>query len=225
MKTKLISIALALVLSISFMIVQGQDNPRTSVGVLGGINFQNLNGKDFSGDKLENDMILGFHAGINLQIPIVPEFYFQPGLLFSTKGAKNTNGIIENTYKLSYIELPLNLLYRSLVGNGYILVGFGPYISYGIMGKVNYVSGSVTVDSDIEFQNVVEVGDPLLTTYFKPLDAGGNVFVGYEMAGGLFFQLNTQFGMLNIHPEDKRFPDGKNEIRNTGFGLSLGYRF
>lgn len=207
------------------MIVQGQDNPRTSVGVLGGINFQNLNGKDYGGDKLENDMILGFHAGINLQIPIVPEFYFQPGLLFSTKGAKNTNGIIETTYKLSYIELPLNLLYRSLLGNGYILVGFGPYISYGIMGKVNYESGSVSVDSDIEFQNVVEVGDPLLATYFKPLDAGGNVFVGYEMAGGLCFQLNTQYGMLNIHPEDKSFPDGKNQIRNTGFGLSLGYRF
>jgi predicted ATPase len=45
------------------------------------------------------------------------------------------------------------------------------------------------------------------------------------MAGGLFFQLNTQFGMLNIHPEDNRFPDNKIQIRNTGFGLSLGYSF
>ena len=225
MKTKLIAIALTLVLSISLTIAQGQDRAKTSVGVLGGINFQNFNGKDYDGDKLSNDMIIGYHAGLNLQIPIVPDFYFQPGLLFSTKGAKNTEGAIESTYKLSYIELPLNLLYKSLVGNGYILLGFGPYVSYGIMGKAKHEGGGVSLESDIEFKNVVEEGDPLLTTYIKPLDAGGNIFAGYEMVGGLFFHLNTQFGMLNIHPEDERFPDGKTQIRNTGFGFSLGYRF
>jgi hypothetical protein len=42
-----------------------------------------------NGDMLENDMIVGYHVGFNVQIsPLVPEFYFQPGLLFSTKGAK-----------------------------------------------------------------------------------------------------------------------------------------
>ena len=178
MKTKLIAIALTLVLSISLTIAQGQDRAKTSVGVLGGINFQNFNGKDYDGDKLSNDMIIGYHAGLNLQIPIVPDFYFQPGLLFSTKGAKNTEGAIESTYKLSYIELPLNLLYKSLVGNGYILLGFGPYVSYGIMGKAKHEGGGVSLESDIEFKNVVEEGDPLLTTYIKPLDAGGNIFAG-----------------------------------------------
>lgn len=225
MKTNLLSIALTLVLSISLTIAQGQENPKTSFGILGGINFQNLNGKDYDGEKLSNDMIIGYHAGINLQIPIVPDFYFQPGLLYSTKGAKSTDGLIESTYNLSYIELPINLLYKSLLGNGYIMVGFGPYISYGIMGKAKHEGGGQSLESDIEFQNVVEVGDPLLTSYFKPFDAGGNIIVGYEMAGGLFLHLNTQFGMLNIYPEDKRFPDGKTEIRNTGFGVSLGYQF
>jgi hypothetical protein len=225
MKTKLISIVATILLSVSFLMVQGQDSPKSSFSVLGGINFQNLNGKDYNGDKLSNDMLMGFHAGVNLQIPIAPDFYFQPGLLFSTKGAKNTEGLIESTYNLSYIELPLNLLYKSLLGNGYVMVGFGPYLSYGIMGKAKQEGGGVSLESDIVFQNVVEVGDPLLATYFKPFDAGGNVFVGYQMAGGLFFQLNTQFGMLNIHPEDNRFPDNKIQIRNTGFGLSLGYSF
>ena len=225
MKTKLVTIALTLMLSFSLGISQGQDKAKTSFGVLGGINFQNLNGMSYDGEKLSNEMIIGYHAGINLQIPIVPDFYFQPGLLFSTKGAKNTSGIIESTYKLSYIELPLNFLYKSLVGNGYILLGFGPYVSYGVMGTVKREGGGVSIESDIEFQNVVEIGDPLLSTYIKPLDAGGNIFVGYEMASGIFFHLNTQLGMLNIHPDDNRFPDGKNQLRNTGFGLSLGYSF
>ena len=193
MKTKLISIALILMLSAPLVIAQSTDKGKTSFAILGGVNFQNLNGKDIAGNKLENDMILGFHAGVNIQIPVAPEFYFQPGLLFSTKGAKNST----ITYKLSYIELPLNFVYKGLLGNGFVMVGFGPYVGYAIATKG---------------------GD------FKAFDAGGNVFAGYEMAGGIFCQLNTQFGMLNINTDTGNSSD-KSSVKNTGFGLSIGYRF
>jgi hypothetical protein len=106
------------------------------------------------------------------------------------------------------------------------MVGFGPYVAYGIKGKVSYDGGgSTSVDSDIEFKNVVDAGDPLLTTYLKALDAGGNVFFGYQMSGGLFLQLNAQLGMLNINPEDNRITGSNAVIKNTGYGLSLGYQF
>ena len=39
------------------------------------------------------------------------------------------------TLNLSYIEIPVNLLYKPVVGNGKLLLGFGPYIAYGIGGK------------------------------------------------------------------------------------------
>jgi hypothetical protein len=219
MKTRLISFILILMLSVPLAIAQNTDKAKMSFGVLGGVNFQNLNGKAVNGDKLENDMILGFHAGVNILIPLVPQFNFQPGLLFATKGAKNTSG---SAIKLSYIELPLNLVYRALVGNGKFMLGFGPYIGYAIGGKVKPESGSAT---EIEFKNVVEIGDPTSVTYFKAFDAGGNIFAGYELAGGIFLQLDTQFGMLKINPEDKRIADDKSSLKNTGFGLSIGYRF
>jgi hypothetical protein len=225
MNTRKISLVLVLLLSVTFAFTQGNDKAKTAFGILGGVNLQTFNGKDFSGDKLENDMVIGYHAGINVLIPVATEFYFQPGLLFTTKGAKNVTGILTSTYSISSIELPLNLVYRGSLGGGYILVGFGPYVSYGIMGKAKYEGGSLSYESDIEFKNVVEIGDPITTTYFKALDAGGNVFVGYEMAGGIFIQLNTQIGMLNIKPEDNRLVSDKSTIKNTGFGLSLGYRF
>jgi hypothetical protein len=170
-------------------------------------------------------MLVGYHIGVNAQIPIVPEFYFQPGLLFSTKGAKTTTGSLTSTYKLSYVELPLNFVYRGLLGSGYVIVGFGPYVAYGIGGKVVTKGGDVSLDTDIEFTNTVEVGDPLLTTYFKAFEAGGNVFAGYEMAGGLFAQMNAQLGMLKINPEDKRITNDETSVKNTGFGFSVGYRF
>ncbi len=226
MKTSNLFLAFLLMLSAALANAQSSGSSNTAFGILAGVNVQNLNGKDFNGDKLENDMTIGFHAGINAQIPIVPEFYFQPGLLFSTKGAKNTEDAINSTYQLSYLELPLNLVYKGALGNGFVMIGFGPYVGYGIKGKVTLEGGGSTkVESDVEFKNVVELTDPLTTPYYKALDFGGNVFAGYEMANGIFLQLNSQLGMAKINPEDKRFPGGKTAIKNTGFGLSLGYRF
>lgn len=227
MKNKFLSIAIILMLTASLAIAQRPVGQRTAFGVLGGVNFQNINGKDFSGDKLENDMIIGYHAGLNIQIPIAPDFYFQPGLLFSTKGAKSVNDPVTRTINLSYIEVPLNLVYKGLLGNGYVMVGFGPYVGYAFMGREKIEGGgSASITNDIEFKNVIDANDPLTTTYFKALDAGANIFAGYELAGGLFFQLNTQLGFVKINPEDNRFTDdNKTALRNTGYGLSLGYRF
>jgi hypothetical protein len=225
MKTKLISITLIILLSTSLAFSQDPDKGKTAFAILGGVNFQNLNGKNYNGDKLENDMIIGYHAGINVLIPLAPQFYFQPGLLFSTKGAKNSYGSLTGTFKLSYVEMPLNFVYRAALGNGKIMVGFGPYLGYAIGGKAELVAGDASVTNDILFQNTIEIGDPLLAAYFKRFDAGGNIYVAYEMAGGLFLQLNTQFGMVKINPQDNRISNDNSSVKNTGFGVSLGYRF
>ncbi len=209
----------------SMAFAQGLAGSKTSFAVLGGVNLQNLNGKDMSGNKLENDMLIGYHAGVNIQLPVAPEFYFQPGLMFSTKGAENI-GILNSTYKLSYIELPLNFVYKAPVGSGYFMLGFGPYVAYGIGGKAIYEGGGVSVENDIEFKKEVASGDPLTTVYVKPFDAGANLFFGYELPAGLFLQLNTQLGLLDINPTDNRITGENNSIlKNTGYGLSLGYRF
>ena len=219
MKTRLISVLVALMLTATF--ATAQDNGKMSFGILGGLNFQNLNGKDIVGDKLENDMKIGYHIGANVRIPIAPEFYFQPGILFSTKGAKDNSTSPANTINLSYIEMPLNLVYKGLLGQGYIILGLGPYFGYGIMGSVK----SDDATTDIEFTNTVEITDPLTVPYFKAFDAGGNLFFGYELANGISAQMNVQLGMVKINPEYKILSEDKSSIKNTGFGISLGYRF
>jgi len=212
MKNRLLSIVLILVLSASFAIAQ--EKSKMSFGILGGVNFQNLNGKLSSGDKLENDMLLGFHGGVNVQVPIAPEFYFQPGLMFATKGAKDTYTILGAEFtdeiKINYIEMPLNLVYKASLGNGFFMLGFGPYVAYGISGK------QVFEGKDITFERGVD---------YNALDAGANIFAGFETAGGLFLQLDTQFGMMNINPDDENSSNDQATAKNTGFGLSLGYRF
>lgn len=227
MKTKFISIAAILLLSVTVAFSQYTEQPRTSFGILGGVNFQTFNGTEDTGDKLENNMIIGYHAGINVMIPIAPSFYLQPGILFTTKGAKKEYDLYTRTTSISYIEVPLNFVYRGLLGNGYVLVGFGPYVAYGIMGKIKYSGDSSESNTDIEFQNEYTGLDIYPHDNFKALDAGGNIFFGYEMAGGLFLQANAQLGLLKINPEDNRLLPifSERSIKNTGFGLSLGYRF
>lgn len=225
MKTKKIFLICIGVFTSLLVMTQNAEKPAITFAVLAGPNFQNFSGKDFNGNDLNGSGIVGFHAGVNAQIRFVPDFYFQPGLLYSTKGAEIKDNLITGTYKLTYLELPLNLVYKSSLGSGYIMLGFGPYVGYGIKGNATYVTGSGSVDSKVEFKNVVEANDPLTNTYIKKLDVGANAFAGYEMAGGLFIQLNTQFGLINISPDDTRFPEGETALKNIGFGLSLGYRF
>lgn len=228
MKAKLIT--LSAILIFATLALQAQ----IGFGILGGVNFQNINGKDNNGNKLENGLLTGFHAGININIPVAPDFYFQPGLLFSVKGAKNeffsppskAAGDFETTTKLSYVELPLNLLYRPQLGNGYILLGFGPYIAYGIGGKETSVFSSLTYERDVKFSNsAVGLLDWIENAYYKPFDAGANIFFGYETQMGLFLQMNAQLGLLKINPEYSWVSDDKRSYKNTGYGLSLGYRF
>jgi hypothetical protein len=225
MKTKHILFVAIMLFSSGLIMAQTMEKGKMSFAVLGGINFQTFNGKEDNGDKIDNDMLVAYHAGVNVAIPVAPQFYFQPGLMFSIKGAKNTAFGITGTTKLSYIELPLNIVYKGLLGNGYVMVGFGPYVGYGIIGKNTFEGETLTLETDVEFKNVVDASDPVLTSYFKALDAGGNIFFGYEMAGGIFLQLNAQLGMLNIKPEDNRLTGTNPDVKNTGYGLSLGYRF
>ena len=197
-------------------------------GLKGGINFQNINGKDANGDKLKFDMVTRFNAGVVVEIPVAPEFFFQSGLSYTTKGAKSTGNFLgANTngeYNISYLELPLNLLYKPLLGKGHLLLGFGPYVAYGLGGKAKFKISNVSSTENIVFANnyssIFSYGQ-----YFKRLDYGGNLFFGYELSNGISVQLNTQLGLAKINADNTTFPNEKTSFKNTGFGLSLGYMF
>lgn len=228
MKTKFLTLSIFI---LSTMALQAQ----IGFGILGGVNFQNINGKDKTGNKLENGLLTGFHAGINVNIPVAGDFYFQPGLLFSVKGAKNdffspqikASGDFETTTKLSYIEMPLNLLYRPQLGNGYILLGFGPYIAYGVGGSENSdVLGLASYERSVKYENkVTNITQLIENAFYRPLDAGANIFFGYELSLGAFIQLNAQLGLLQINPEYTWETESKASYKNTGYGISIGYRF
>jgi hypothetical protein len=223
MKTKVFAFIAACLLGT--IVSQAQNTTATTVGgttfgVRAGVNFQNLNGK-ILGEDLDFKLKTGFHVGVNAEIPIAPEFYLQPGLLFSTKGASWDDGDDTKT-NISYLELPVNFLYKPVLGTGKLLLGFGPYAGYAIGGKVKSDAG----DTDLEFDSELaasEVGKYVTT--FRRFDFGANLLAGYEFTNKLSFQLNAQLGLTNISPEVSGLDKDDNKTKNTGFGVSVGYRF
>ena len=214
---------LTLVAVIALLTVAAQ--AQITFGVRAGVNFQNINGKDAAGDKLENDLTIGFNAGANVEIPVADEFYLQPGVLFTTKGTQDKEDQATAKLSISYIEVPINFIYKPQLGNGRLLLGFGPYVAYGIGGKYKLEYGDQSSEIDIDFKSEVTADDPDNVFYLKPLDAGANLLAGYELNSGLSFQLNAQLGLLDILPSYAGDEDDDSRFANTGFGVSIGFRF
>jgi hypothetical protein len=191
----------------------------TSFGIKAGVNFQNLTGKDVNGDKMNNKLKAGFGAGVNALILIATDFYIQPGVEFNQKGAKSNDGDYKTS--LSYIDIPVSVVYKPLVGTGHVIFGFGPYVGFGVGGQVKGAGGS----TDVKFKNDVTFNDLNSgNVYFKSMDAGANIFAGYEMNNKVSIQLNTQLGLIKVNPNIEGIPDDQSSVKNTGFGISLGYR-
>ncbi len=222
-------IAIAMALSAGTVNAQKSAKQKTTFGIRAGINFQNINGKDAKGDKMHNSIIPGFNTGVNAEIPVATDFYIQPGLLFTTKGGKSDYKDNGQSYTqkvgLAYLEVPVNFLYKPEVGSGHLLAGFGPYVEFGLAGKVKYSGANPPPDKDVVFKNTITAAEANTNAYYRRVGAGANLLFGYELKNNLSMQLNAQLGLTNINAKDETVPDPKTAAKNTGFGISVGYRF
>ena len=220
---KKIFFSTALILSGAFFTVKAQSTTTGSgigFGIRAGVNLQNINGKYDNGDKLENKLVPRFQGGVVVDIPLADQFYIQPGLLFTGKGAKEKDTDIN--VSLSYLDVPVTFLFKPVLGTGRMLLGVGPYVGFAIAGKISDDNDN---KETIKFKNKITALESVTDPYFRRMDAGANLLVGYEMSSKLSVQLNAQLGLAKINPEIEGSSNDKTALRNTGFGLSLGYRF
>lgn len=223
------SIILALVFSAWQLVAFAQEESRIAFGIFGGANIQNINGTNDAGVLLKNTLVPKFVFGLNLSYMIAPEFYLQPGLQYIGKGTKGTMPFVDNNgshsitreLSLNYIEMPINFIYKPLLGSGHLLLGFGPYIGYCIGGKAVFSGSPEVAEEKLVIGKTVPNNQTNNLSYFKPLDVGANFLVGYEFQNGLQFILNSQLGLINVNSDNASSLTNK----NTGFGLLVGYQF
>jgi hypothetical protein len=208
-------------------------HPKTTFGIQGGANMNNVIGKGVAyGDKLDNDFFVGFHLGFDVEIPLFKSLYFQPGIQAITKGSKSKRPTFTEIDNIYYIEMPLNFVFKPEAGGGHFIIGLGANVAYGIGGKwkSDAVGGSQNDhDGKIKFKKSWNPSSPNPDNdkYVKPLDISAGLTLGYQLKNNLFFQLNGQYGLINITPEVEGLQSGyvQGNAKNISFGLSLGFRF
>ena len=141
----------------------------------------------------------GALAGIFLQMLLGKTASFQPELLVIGKGTKENSQNYFYRTDLTYLELPLNLLYKKSTAKGSFFIGGGPAPSFYI-GESVFYSG---------YQG------------FKKFDVGVNILAGYELPIGFSINLHYTHGLLNITYDRTNVP----VIKNRCAGISVGYIF
>jgi hypothetical protein len=182
-----------------------QDDPKTFVGVKGGISIPQLSGGDANELSRDFKSRTALNFGGFVDIGVTENFSIQPEINFAGQGGKRVGvqpitepipglpplppgtflyGDFKNTAKLNYVEVPILLKYKfGKNGKRRFYVNGGPF--YGkLVSAETITSGSSTVYLDREGQMPILLppnGDPLppisfdATTDIKN-DVNGNNF-------------------------------------------------
>jgi Outer membrane protein beta-barrel domain len=173
---------------------------RIRFGIKAGVVFANQKIKDNSTTPPgygKPGSRLGFMGGGFAQIILAKNLCFQPELVVVGKGKKDQYNPYTNV--LTYLELPLNLLYKSSTLKGSFFAGAGPAPAFYI-GQNLFNSGYNGI---------------------KKFDAGINILTGYELPVGFSINLHYTYGVLNLSQNRTDIPVTKNRC----FGISAAYTF
>jgi len=151
---------------------------------------------------------IGFHAGVKAEFnfnSIAEGIYLDAAALISLKGGKFDWGDGESSkYNPYYLEVPIRIGYKYAVNDKFSILGnCGPYIGYGIMGKVEEVSDGVTHRYDI-FSN-----------YLNRFDYGLGFRVGVELKQKIQVTAGYDFGL----------GDSSEKMQNKNLTLSVAFMF
>ncbi len=227
MKKKIVLFGIS-VLAISFLILPYEKaQAQARIGIKGGINFANMKyePQDQTEGVPDANSFTSYHVGLIADLPIAMGLSLQPGIMLNSKGSKfeYNSDVVDFTKIVNpiYIDVPVNVLFKPQLGDHTkFYVGLGPYIGFGVGGKVSYDAetplGDAYKDHDIEFGS--DNGDDL-----KAVDVGGNVLAGFEFGNGLI--LGAQYGLSFTNNAPEGDNDDPKILRNKELSVSIGYLF
>ena len=167
----------------------------------------------------------GAHFGFIADLRIgSSNFYFQPGVLFFSKGRKfadsivNTGGEFYQTRKqfINYIDLPLNFVYKIPIGKkSKFILGAGPYASFFYNGKETSETFGANSFFESSENEDLPVGDA--PGKYKVFNFGVNGLAGIEF-NRVFLTANYSRGLNDFF----RSPDHDGGFKHQVIGGTLG---
>jgi hypothetical protein len=214
---------------------------QTTFGIHGNVISAKMN-TDSEDDEEFGDFKsrISWKLGVVADVPLSSNFSFMPQLNVLSKGAKIDmsgsedfgggimfNYKVKGNVKLTYLELPLNFVYKAPAGAGQFYIGAGPSVSYGLGGDVDLkatVSYNGATETESETANVKFDGKKAEDAedddvHFKAVEFGANIIAGYKLPMGLLINAQANIGLSNIDPNEGA------SSKNTYFGLGVIYFF
>lgn len=143
----------------------------------------------------ECSMATSFHVGMNTDVKLIDLLHLNISLLYSQKGYKYKNfwdSERQETTKAHFIMLPVQLSFRI----GAFQINAGPYLDYGLGGKIKYGRNDY---------------ETLTFNYFAPLNYG--IVAGAGVNLGKHFYLGANYEL------------GFSDYANRNITASLGFNF
>jgi hypothetical protein len=192
MKKKFFSVILIL----AGVCAYSQPGNKLKYGIKLGLAFANTK-LDYTDVSPKIKAKTGFTAGGFVDLPISKSTIFQAALLYVRKGGKEAevNGYTY-PFNYNYLEIPLNILYKSKAGNGNYFLGGG-------------------------FSPAFHLNSAYYGNAIKGFDLGINLLASYQTAIGFSINLGYTYGLLNAAGKN----DYITKIQNRYFSITAGYEF
>jgi hypothetical protein len=224
-----------------------QEQKMISFGVRAGLNLNSAKFVESGESRIQSlpyilDNNIGFHAGVVADIAINQFLYFQPGVMFSTKGGViNEESEYTSEYYYDYdkevyatnvycIELPLMLSLKAPLTEALFLrANVGPYFDFGLSGTFKtedeHKSSSPGMGgSSREYKE--DESEDIYPKDEKRMINGKAFNFGIGVGGGLEFQsfyigVNYSYGITNVLDVKEDYF----EAYDRTFSITLGYNF
>lgn len=230
-------------------------NASISYGIRAGFNLSSFRGEWRNDYVLDDNGKLnarpGFQVGAIVDIPVTYGFYVQPGLYFTTRGARaiwNDSGTgigydeVEYEYNYSYkeiyrpfyLQVPVLASFRANVTKSLqVQLNTGPYLAIGLGGKeidtedetANFVDGEI--EENHEKDKYKFFGESKEDEYHfgaKRFDFGWCFGAGLTISGGFYVGIQYDLGCVNMLLE-KEWSSGSGNLYNGNFAIQAGYNF
>lgn len=198
---------LLLTLALGMVAVFGFSQVRWDVKF--GMNFSNQTKLD------ETKALPGFTMGVGADYAFNENWYFQPGVMITSKGYKVKYAGEKVTVRPVYLDIPILAAYKfDITDNTKFVINAGPYLAIGLGGKAKE-----HWDNGDDYKLFDDKGGD-----WKRFDLGLQWGVGVELGEHYLVNFTAQHGF--IAPGKSEDGNG-DEIspKNMSFAIGVGYRF
>lgn len=200
--------------AVMLLVVSTGSFAQAKFGLKAGLNIANMGGDDM--EDTDSRLAPVFGAFVNFSLS--EKVSFQPELLYSMKGAKDSytdsyEGVdvdIDETARLDYLDIPL--MFKFDVGGGFNLQA-GPQLGLLLSAEIEQEGSSSVEGMNISASETIDVKDDL-----KGMDLGLNIGAGYDF-GALGVDLRYNLGLSNIAD----YEDG--DLKNSAIQVGVSYAF